>query len=90
MERLREAKAHAPYDPASISWSSGLLSHLAANRSLCFAERGRRASVYRPFTKQHVYFDKNFNERRYQLPKMFPTPQHENYGFLLNRGGIAL
>ena len=87
MERLREAKAHAPYDPASISWSSGLLSHLAANRSLCFAERGRRASVYRPFTKQHVYFDKNFNERRYQLPKMFPTSQHENYGFYLTGVG---
>jgi predicted helicase len=34
--------------------------------------------MYRPYCKRWLYFDRQFNERVYQLPKLFPTPQHEN------------
>lgn len=29
-----------------------------------------------------VYFDEQLNHRRYQLPSIFPTPNHSNIGFL--------
>ena len=83
-DRMREAKAGVTYDPQRISWSSGLLGDIAAHRRLEFQESRIRRSVYRPFSKQVVYFDKHLNERRYQLPKMFPTPEHENYGFYIH------
>ncbi|WP_207803886.1 type ISP restriction/modification enzyme [Kocuria tytonicola] len=86
-ERVREAKQSVDYDPQRISWSSGLLGDIAANRRLEFQRTGIRRSVYRPFSKQMAYFDKHLNERRYQLPKMFPTPEHENYGFYVVGAG---
>lgn len=89
-DKLREAKAGVTYDPQRISWSSGLLGDIAAHRRLEFQESMIRRSAYRPFSKQVVYFDKHLNERRYQLPKMFPTPEHENYGFYANTGGTNM
>ncbi|NMW92038.1 damage-inducible protein, partial [Mobiluncus mulieris] len=35
-------------------------------------------SIYRPFCKQNVYFERAMNERVYQLPRIFPTPRHPN------------
>ena len=42
-----------------------------------------RTSLYRPFCKQALYFDASnqFNNCVYQLPKLFPTPAHENIAF---------
>ena len=37
-----------------------------------------RDSIYRPFFKQRLYFDKPFIERIGLSPKLFPTPEHEN------------
>ena len=86
-DKMRQAKAGVTYDPQRISWSSGLLGDIAAHRRLEFQESGIRRSAYRPFSKQMVYLDKHLNERRYQLPKMFPTPEHENYGFYVVGAG---
>src|SRR5699024_263275 len=46
-------------------------------------------SLYRPFSKQHVYFDSLLNHRRYQLPSMFPTPHHKNIGFYIPAASSA-
>lgn len=35
-------------------------------------------SLYRPFNKQWLYFDKNLNERQCQLPKIFPDKSAQN------------
>ena len=59
-------------------------------------ERGRRYEVradrlyrgsYRPFTKHAVWFDAQLNDMVYRMPSMFPTPEHANYGFVLNGVG---
>jgi predicted helicase len=34
--------------------------------------------MYRPFCKQWLYFDRQFNEMVYQIPKIFPTSEHPN------------
>ena len=37
-----------------------------------------RLTLYRPYFKQWLYYDKAFNWSQYQLPKLFPTPTTEN------------
>lgn len=35
-------------------------------------------ALYRPFMRVNSYFDDDLNQERYQLPKLFPTPEHKN------------
>ena len=35
-------------------------------------------SIYRPFCKTNLYYDQYLNQRRYQMPKLFPTGHEEN------------
>lgn len=37
-----------------------------------------RKSMYRPYMKQWHYFERIFNEERYQFPRFFPLPDSEN------------
>ena len=40
-------------------------------------------AVYRPFSKQAVYFDRILNNTVYQLPSIFPKPMHANHGIYI-------
>lgn len=67
--------------------------HVSWNRNLdqLFARRGRltvvderlRTGAYRPFFRQHIYFDRQFNAMVYRLNDLFPTPNHDNFGFVV-------
>jgi predicted helicase len=46
--------------------------------------------MYRPFVKQQVYFDRQLNDMIYQLPKIFPTPDHANLGIYYVGMGSAV
>ena len=72
---------HPDMDPTKIAWGDGLKSLLRRKIQVGYSTTAARLSVYRPFCKQHVYFDAPLNERQYQLPKLFPTPAHENIAF---------
>ncbi|MDR1377652.1 MAG: DEAD/DEAH box helicase family protein [Synergistaceae bacterium] len=61
-----------------ISWSDGLVSNIARNEEIVFDHLNVQEAVYRPFCKHMVYFNKALNERTYQMPKLFPTPQQKN------------
>ncbi|MGQ1799015.1 DEAD/DEAH box helicase [Kocuria oceani] len=71
-------------DPTRINWSAGLTANLHRRRTLVFDAHKSQVGMYRPFDKRWAYFDRDFNERTYQLRAAFPTPQHQNYGFYLN------
>lgn len=70
-------------DPTRISWARSLRNFVARDRDLTAEPSGHRTSLYRPFAKQSVYFGAGYNHERSQLPTMFPTPNHPNYGFYL-------
>ena len=75
-------------NPQIIKWSSSLQS--ALERGITEVDAGSQMiSLYRPFSKQHVYFDSLLNHRRYQLPSMFPTPHHKNMGFYIPAASSA-
>lgn len=69
-------------DTTKISWTA-ILKNLAAKGSPVTVKPDRiYNSLYRPFTGSYAYFDPQLNDRRYQLPSMFPTPKHANVGFV--------
>ena len=74
-------------DARKIKWSSSLVPQLGRYKETKFERDGLRSSLYRPFSKQHVYFDPMWNHRQAQLPTMFPTLQHNNIGFVITSPG---
>ncbi len=66
-----------------LTWNSSAKQNLARGVQLYFDPTAVRLSAYRPFSTQFGYFSPGLNERRYQLPSMFPTAQHPNIGIVL-------
>ena len=64
-------------DPQKISWSEGLKRKLNSGQLAEFTESKLRQSVYRPFTKTNLFFDRMMNERVYVFPSIFPTSDTE-------------
>lgn len=75
------------FDATRISWNRADKSRLT--RGIKYATHGDaiRISSYRPFNKKYVYFDRQLNDMVYKLDSMFPTAEHENYGFYLTAAG---
>ncbi len=65
-------------DSAKISWNRGLKNDFTKQKKLPFKELCVTQSLYRPFTKQWAYFDKDYNDMVYQMPKLFPKSNTEN------------
>ncbi|GAA9864057.1 hypothetical protein VN0636_09270 [Helicobacter pylori] len=66
-------------DKTKIAWTRTLKNHLIKNKNLQESHKDRiRLSLYRPFNKQWLYFDKNLNEEQYQFSKIFPDESFEN------------
>lgn len=60
-------------DPTKISWSRGLKNHLSRGTKTDFSAEKIRISLYRPYSKQQLYFDKVFNEMQLKIPQIFPN-----------------
>lgn len=59
-------------DPDKISWTHNIKQELARGKSLSFDRTCLMPSLYRPFTQQWLYYSRTFNERVYQMPRIFP------------------
>jgi predicted helicase len=65
-------------EPTKISWTRSLKGDLRKAKRAELRPEGAVQSMYRPFCKQWLYFDRQLNEMVYQIPKLFPTPDHAN------------
>ena len=65
-------------DPKKIKWTRELKQSAGKNKHLAFDANATVAAMYRPFCKQHLYFDRVLASMTYQTPKLFPTPEHGN------------
>ncbi|MBM4276070.1 MAG: DNA helicase [Deltaproteobacteria bacterium] len=70
-------------DDTKISWSEGLKKDLERKSFINYSETYLRNSIYRPFVKQFIYFDKHITERRYQMPFIFPVEDLEKENRLI-------
>ena len=65
-------------DPSRISWTVNLKQELCKGRLFAFDRASLVPSLYRPFTKQWLYFNRTFNERVLQMPRIFPNAESRN------------
>jgi predicted helicase len=71
-------------DPTKISWTRSLKNNLRTSKVATFVEQRIVSSMYRPYCKHWLYYDRHLNEYVFQIPKLFPTPQHENLVISMN------
>ncbi|MDD2162532.1 DEAD/DEAH box helicase family protein [Pseudomonas sp. MIL19] len=74
-------------DPTQISWTRALKQELVKNRSFDFEANCLTPCLYRPFTKQWLYFNRRFNEMVYQMPRIFPSAAAQNMVICINSIG---
>ncbi|ORL70382.1 hypothetical protein GEV38_25020 [Pseudomonas sp. 13159349] len=65
-------------DPARISWTVNLKQDLGKNSSYACETECITRSLYRPFTKQWLYYNRRLNERVYQMLRIFPGAGRDN------------
>src|SRR5579875_1571903 len=77
-------------DPKRISWNRADKNNLGRGikaPKYAYVQTALRVGAYRPFNKQHVYFDRQLNDMIYQLPSFFPTPDTAHFGIELTSVG---
>ena len=72
-----------------FKWSRDLKLDLQRGHYAVFAEPKVRKSLYRPFCKKWLFFDRILNEEVYQLPQTFPNPSTEYENIVICLSGIG-
>jgi len=94
-EVARYFKANRPEDVDNfvdysyIKWSEGLKKSLSKGKQVENNSNKYRTTLYRPFTKQHLFYDSTFNERHYKQHLIFPTPESEQDNRVIIIPGIG-
>lgn len=65
-------------DSKKISWTHNVKEDLRRNKAYEFEPAQVVTGLYRPYVKTRLYWNRRFNERVYQMPKIFPRPGLEN------------
>jgi predicted helicase len=84
--KIQKIDDFVTYDDTKISWSEGLKNYLSRRISIGYDEKNIRNSIYRPFTKNYLYFDRYIVERLYRMPFIFPKTESENQVIWLKVG----
>ena len=96
-EQDRLARAELPidldyfveYDENQISWSRDLKEDLQRGKRGEFNKAKVRNSLYRPYSRTFVFFDRVFNEEVYVFPSIVPTPETERENCLIALTGAG-
>lgn len=76
-----------PIEPKKIVWTDGVKQNLRREQHFTYKAKNLVSSLYRPFCKEWLYYDRLLNERSYQMPKLFPTGQEQNLLICVNGKG---
>lgn len=76
-------------DPKNISWNRSLKNDAKKGKQYQFNPMSVTQGMYRPFEKQWLYFNRNFNDMVYLQPKLFPTKDHQNKAFSVTGIGAS-
>ncbi len=71
-----------------IKWTDRLLSAHRSGLRIGFHSPSIRTALYRPFTRQFLYFDSLINHRQYQQHRIFPRADSENVCLCVNDIGF--
>ena len=73
-------------NPKNIKWTSELIEDLARGKKGAVCKENIGPSLYRPFTKSWIYYDRQFNHRFKE--KLYPSPYHDNLAITLPAPGF--
>lgn len=76
--KLKMVDSYINNDATKISWTRALKNELVKGATLAVSKSNFVKSIYRPFTKRWLYFDRKLNEYVYQMPRMFPSDSANN------------
>ena len=65
-------------NPKKINWSRALVKDVRIGKALVWDDGHIAPSMYRPFTRQYLYFSRRLNDMVYQMPRIFPHAEAEN------------
>ncbi|HPF49875.1 MAG TPA: N-6 DNA methylase [Caldisericia bacterium] len=88
-EKMKIIDEFVEYDETKIQWDGFLKEVLIRGIKRKFSDNQIRNSVYRPYTREYLYFDPYLNNRRYQQHNFFPTPQSEKENKVICVSGIG-
>jgi predicted helicase len=74
---------------SKISWTHNVKRDLLSSVIHQFQENNCTVSMYRPFNKINSYFHRSFNERVYQLPRIFPIGDFVNEAICVCGTGVV-
>ena len=77
-------KSDPERDFSKGNWTRDWLNALKRHKTFAEQEKFYTKAIYRPFCKQHYYFDDDLTQERYKQPKLFPTPKHKNLVICVN------
>jgi predicted helicase len=77
-ERARRIDDFIDTDATKISWTRTLKGGVAKGSVLEFDPAWIQPSLYRPFAKQWLYFDRRLIEYVFQMPRIFPVEAAQN------------
>ena len=76
-------------DGAKIKWSRNLKRKLKQGRISEYTEDKVRNSLYRPFTRSHLFFDRIMDDEVASFPSIFPTLETETENRVICVAGIG-
>lgn len=76
-------------DAQRISWTVNLKTELVRGRKFAFDQSCLTPSLYRPFNKQWLYYNRTFNERVLQMPRIFPLNTNPERNRVICASGVG-
>jgi predicted helicase len=70
-------------DDPGIKWTRQTKAALLRRSTSSFRSEALRPALYRPFTRQTIYFDDFWNEEQYRFREIFPTLESERENLVL-------
>lgn len=74
-------------DPQKIKWTSDLLRRAKNNESISYEPNNLMPAAYRPFSRRHLYYARNLNERAGLQGSYYPRKNSRNVSIGFNSPG---
>lgn len=78
------------HDETRIKWTYEVYQDILHGKTARYRSEGVRLASYRPFCKQWLYFDHQFNNRQYLQPSLFPYRETKNLEICLFGGSVLI
>lgn len=66
------------YDDSKISWSRALRDGAKKGKLLSYETNSKTVGLFRPFTRQYIYFSRGLVNDVAKIPQMFPGDKYDN------------